>query len=154
MGTTARRRAQSAPQTHQTALEDARNHPDPHVHSRTSPKSLHFTPSEPHIPSPRSPKSLRQLPISTQPTAAKCLSPHELWPHQLFKHSSVQSQNLKAPQAQALFLYCELTQSQYRANMANNSLNKGSDGATGHRRTPSRHDEAKITEIVGGSDTP
>lgn len=49
--------------------------------------------------------------------------------------------------------YCELTQSQYRANMANSSLNKGSDGASGHRRSTARHDEAKITEIIGGSDT-
>ena len=153
MGTTTRFEASSGLQTRQIALYEARGGPDPHVHSRTSPKSLHFTPPEPHIPSPRSPKSLRQLPISTQPTVAKCLSAHELWPHQLFKHSSVQSQTLKAPQAQALFLYCELTQSQYKAKMANSSLNKGSDGATGHRRSTARHDEAKITEIIGGSDT-
>ena len=153
MGTTARRRGQNAPQTHQTALEHARNHPDPHVHSRTSPKSLHFTPPEPHIPSSRSPKRLRQLPISTLPIVAKSLFQNDLPTHQLFKHSSVQSQTLKAPQAQALFLYCELTQSQYRANMANSSLNKGSDGATGHRRPTACHDEAKITEIIGGSNT-
>jgi hypothetical protein len=54
----------------------------------------------------------------------------------------------------SFFSYCELTQSQYKAKMAHSSLNKGSDGATGHRRSSDRHDEAEITEIVGDSDTP
>ena len=37
--------------------------------------------------------------------------------------------------------------------MANSSLNKGSDGATGRQRSTARHDEAKITEVLGGGDT-
>ena len=153
MGTTTRSGGTSGLQTRQIAPNEARSGPDPHVHSRTSPKSLHFTPPEPHIPSPRSPKSLRGLPISTRRSAAKFLSENDITTSQLFKDSSVKSQTLKAPPAQALFSCCELTQSQYRANMANSSLNKGSDGATGHGRSTARHDEAKITEIIGGGDT-
>ena len=152
MGTTTRFEGSSGLQTRQIALYEARGGPDPHVHSRTSPKNLHFTPAEPHIPSSRSPKSLRGLPISTPSYAAKSLSRNDLSTRQLFKASSVQSQTLKAPPAPALF-YCELTQSQYIANMTHSSLNKGSDGATGHRRSTARHDEAKITEIIGGGDT-
>lgn len=37
--------------------------------------------------------------------------------------------------------------------MADSTFSKGSSGATGHPRSPARHDEAKITEIVGGGDT-
>ena len=150
MGTTTGCHRTSGLQTRQIALYEAQSGPDPHVHSRTSPKSLHFTPPEPHIPSPRSPKNLRQLPISTRLSVAKCLSQNDLLTNQLFKDSSVQLQTLKAPPAQALFSCCELTQSQYRANMANSSINKGSDGASGHRRSTACQDEAKITEILGG----
>ena len=153
MGTTTGLGGTSSPQTRQIAPDKAPRGPDPHVHSRTSPKSLHFTPPEPHIPSPTSPNSLRELPISTRSSAAKSLSQHDLSTNQLFNDSSVQSQTLKAPPALALFSYCELTQSQYRANMANSSFDKGSDGATGHRRSTARHDEDKITEIIGGSET-
>ena len=153
MGTATRCGGTSGLQTGQIALYEARNGPDPHVHSHTSPKSLHSTPPVPHIPSPRSPQSLRGLPISTRPYDAKSLSQNNLFWNQLFNVSSVLSQSLKTPMALVLFSDCELTQSQYRANMASFSLNKGSDGATRNRRSIVCQEEAKITEVLGGGDT-
>jgi hypothetical protein len=72
-------------------------HEVPHIHSATSPKTLHFRAADAHIHSASSPKTLRKNPISTAEREPNSLSRNDFRPNQLFNSSRLFLQNLKAP---------------------------------------------------------
>ena len=113
------------------SISVAPNCPDPQVHSPTSPKTLHFRPSLPHIHSLRSLKALREYPKSTRRKRTKPLMQNTFRAGQLFKFSSAFLSNPQGRASGAAVLFCELTQSQYNANMATERFMKGANGARG-----------------------